>query len=178
MRKWIIGFVLICGLLVVGLATSSALTAGTAKGVWSCSPGGSTPCDRDSCGVVTEDLATEVLGQPARFLGADANGCGFETRTWTLSVLAMPYDPEIQGREFTGRTLLGVTAPHSAFTTNDRSGQWFVKAAIVANDLFYVVTLRNLERGIDTYPPTDGPETRPVTERTATDLLNTITIAK
>jgi hypothetical protein len=178
MRRWILGIALAGCFLVAGFATSSALTAGNAKIDWSCSPDSSQPCDRDVCGVVTEEFATEVLGQDMRLLGADANGCGFEAKSWWLGVVATAYDPEAQGREFTGPTLPEVSAPHSAFTTNDRSGRWFVKEAIVANDIFYVVTLRNLERGSDTYPGIEGTETRPAAVKASTNLLNAIANAK
>jgi hypothetical protein len=126
------------------------------------------------CGAATADLVASALGEPATFLGTDESGCGFTAGQWSLGVRAEHHDPAPQERAVNGPTLDGVSVPHSAWLNNDRSGQWKVNATLVVDDVLYALFLQNHASGSDTYPPSDGPEQRPVTAAAAAALINAL----
>jgi hypothetical protein len=173
MRHVVLVGALAAAVALVGCGSGES-TVGRTTEVSRCATDGPEPCDptpttappAPTCGVVTADLVTSAVGEPATYLGRDASGCGYSAGRWTLAVAAVPYDPASQGQ--------GALSDH---LDNDRSGLWQVRGAVVADGLLYSYWLRNGTTGADTYPPASGPEQRPLTSEAAAALEEAITTA-
>ena len=122
------------------------------------------------CGDITAEFLTEALGRSFTATGSDATGCAFTAGDLTLRVGATVFDPYVSGI-----TVQGQVPPGQYRVTNDRSGRWFAEGSLTANSLSYLWGIVSYGRGSDTYPPTDGPEQRPLVRDAAAAFVEAMT---
>lgn len=129
-----------------------------------------------SCAELAGPVVSGALGvEMTEAVATDAgDGCSFSGGTWTVSFTSTAFDPAMTETTPVLSTIPGIAVPHTGRVDLERGGVWNGDVSFVSGDRMVQLRVRNATRGSDTYPPTDGPPQRPVTEQSTVDLANAL----